>query len=86
MRVGRFEIEKSVGWTQCDCPDSLCPHQDRRDGPTGMRPYDCWVVVDIERDEHAYLVHPGAFEHEYERRRDAVAAARAFEARLINIL
>jgi hypothetical protein len=65
----RFSVEEADGWTECGCPDSLCPHAE------GMRPYRAWTVWDNERDEHAYIT-VGGVEHEYLRKRPALADAK----------
>lgn len=69
MSTPRFTIEPADGWTECDCPESLCPHDD----PQGMRPYRAWTVWDNERNEHAFITCGNAFDVEYERKRDAKA-------------
>jgi hypothetical protein len=73
----RFTVDPADGWTECECPDSLCSHDGRDGGPVGMRPYKAWTVWDNERDEHAYVTMPTAgVENEYLRKRDAVAVAK----------
>lgn len=82
MKIGPFSIEKSEGWTECDCPESLCPHTPDV-GPQGMRSYDCWIVWDTDwvgDGDHAFITHPGFFEDEYRTRRDAADAAKRYLA------
>lgn len=70
----RFTIEPSGGWTECDCPPSLCRHLQ------GMREYAAWTVWDNERQEHAFITCGNAFQVEYERKRDARSALKAYLA------
>jgi hypothetical protein len=70
----RFEIVNQECMTQCECPESLCTHQ-----PDGYRFYYVWIVWDIPANEHAFITEPRHFTHEYDRKRDALAAIKAFE-------
>jgi hypothetical protein len=72
VQVGRFSVEPQEFWTECECPEALCCHL-----PDMMRPYYGWIVWDNERGEHAWITHPGQFIDQYQRKRDAVEAAKA---------
>lgn len=74
----RFVVEEQEFWTECECPPSLCKHAES----SYMRPYYGWIVWDMERNEHAYITEPDHFHHEYERKRDAVAAVRVYAGEL----
>lgn len=81
QQAPRFTIEPADGWTECDCPESLCTHDGRDGGPLGMRPYKAWTVWDNERGEHAFITMPDVVtEVEYLRKRDATVARRRAEA------
>lgn len=74
--IGPFSIEQSEGWTGCECPDALCTHGDER-----MRPYYTWIVWDVDVDDYAYITRRSGslcFQHEYERKCDAVADVRRY--------
>lgn len=73
----RFTVDPADGWTECDCPESLCTHDGRDGGPLGMRPYRAWTVWDNGRGDHAYITRPTvAIDVDYERKRDADAVAK----------
>lgn len=76
-RLGPFTVEPADGWTECACITDPCQHGDER-----MRPYKAWTVWDNEADqgrgEHAYLTRGSHFAVEYQRKRDAVSAARTY--------
>lgn len=77
--LGPFTVERSDGWTECSCITDPCRHGDER-----MREYQAWTVWDNEanrgRGDHAHVTRGSAFDVEYERKRDAVAAARSYLA------
>lgn len=66
----RFTVEPADGWTECDCPDSLCTH------PEQMRNYVAWTVWDNERQDHAFVTVGVGVDVEYLRKRPAMAVAR----------
>lgn len=45
MTAARFRIEKDQAWTDCECPASLCTHEN------GQRLYDFWLVIDTQDDD-----------------------------------
>lgn len=80
MTEPRFSIDPADGWTECDCPDSLCTHDGRDGGPQGMRPYRAWTVWDNARGDHAHVtVKDFNFDVEYLRKGDAIEALHRYE-------
>lgn len=77
--LGPFTVEPADGWTECDCITDPCRHS-----PDRMRYYRAWTVWDNEanrgRGDHAHITRGSAFDVEYERKRDAVAAIEAYFA------
>lgn len=79
MRIGPFEIETNECWTECECPPSLCKHED------GFRAYNIWIVWDVENDDHASLTRRDEgfrFADSYDNRRDALADVRRYLERI----
>lgn len=71
--IGPFEVLETEGFTQCECYVQPCRH-----APDFYRPYYSWIVWDTEAQEHAFITRGSAFDNEYERKRDAVAAVRLY--------
>lgn len=43
--MNRYYVQKEEAFTECECPEHLCSHED------GIMPYAFWCVIDREDDD-----------------------------------